>query len=177
MQQKVVFGSSVEALWRALEPFTEAETKAFAALGVRDGRRFDAAYPLVPYMAVLTAAAKGRFSHLEGDAAYVQVGHLYIQGFTRTFVGQALAAMLRIIGPRRTLERMTRNLRSANNYTETQLETLAPNHHLLRINEVAFPGFYQGVLEATCTNAGAKQLSVRCASYEAGALTLELRWA
>ena len=50
---------------------------------------------------------------------------MFWSGYEKTLVGSALTAMLRVLGPKRTLERMTRNFRTANNYTEVTVEALA----------------------------------------------------
>ena len=71
-------------------------------------------------------------------------------------VGTALIGLLRVLGPRRTLERTTRNIRSANNYTEATLEAVAPNHYRVRVNYVVRPGFYAGIIEQCCRAGGAK---------------------
>lgn len=173
---KVVFGPSVEALWRAMQPMTPAELEAFRAAGVVDGR-FDAAYALEPYMKILAACATSRYGHLPLEEAYIKVGHLFAEGFGRTMIGQALIGVMKLVGPRRTLQRMTRNFRAANNYTDVQLVTVEDNLHRIKVNYVAQPGFYMGIIQRTCENAGAKNVQVTMVDYVDQSPTFEVRWA
>lgn len=176
MNERVVFGTSMEGLHRALAPPTPAESAAFLKAGVT-GERFAPAYPLAAYMEILDACADSRF----GDAAplerYAHVGRLFWAGYEKTLVGAALTAMLRVLGPRRTLDRMTRNFRTANNYTEVTVDSRAPNHHLVRVNFVARPGFYLGIIESGCLRAGAKDLSVTLVESTAESPVYEVKWA
>jgi uncharacterized protein (TIGR02265 family) len=174
--EKVVFGPSVEALWRAMRPPNAAELEAFAAAGVRDGHGFDAAYPLAPYLKIMDACAKSRFGHLPEQAAYVEVGHLFVEGFARTVIGQALLSIMRVMGPRRTLQRMTRAFRAANNYTEVSIEPVSNTVYRMRVNFVLRPGFYIGVMEHTFAHAGARDVRVTMVEYENQAPIFEVRW-
>ncbi|HEY0880840.1 MAG TPA: DUF2378 family protein, partial [Archangium sp.] len=107
---------------------------------------------------------------------YKEVGRLFFGGFEKTLMGSALIALLKVIGPRRTLQRMTRSFRAANNFTEGTVEELAPNHHLVKVNFTLRPGFYTGLLEQGCLRAGAKELSVKLVETRDLATTYELKW-
>lgn len=174
--ERLVFSHSMEALYRALEPHTPTERAAFLKAGIT-GQRFLPAYPVERHIEILDACAASRFAHLPELERYVEVGKLFFAGFEKTLVGSALMAMLRVLGPRRTLERLTRNLRSANNFSEGTVKALAPNRHLVHLNFTARPGFYLGLLEAGCRVAGAKDLSVTVAETKDLETTYEVRWA
>lgn len=175
---RVVFASSMEGLWRGLSPANPEELAAFAKAGVVGPTpTFSAGYPVEAYTEIMETAARTRFGHLGELERYTEVGRLFVGGYSKTMVGSALMALLRVLGPRRTLERTTRNIRTANSYTEAQLETLAPNHHRVRVNYVAHPGFYRGIIEGTCLHAGAKELQVNLAEFTNNAPIYEVRWA
>jgi uncharacterized protein (TIGR02265 family) len=175
--EKVVFGQSMEGLWRALDPATPAERAAFAKAGVTEPRNWQAGYALPAYMGIVEACASSRFGALEPQARFTAVGRLFFAGYEKTMVGQALMAMLRVLGPRRTLLRLTRNFRSANNFSEGEVEEKAPNHHVVRVKHVVYPGFYQGLIESGCERAGAKELVVALISFSpSGVATYEVRW-
>ncbi len=176
MNERVVFGTSMEGIHRALTPPTPQEKAAFVKAGVVDGR-FASAYPLDQYMEILDACANSRFADAEPLERYTRVGRLFWAGYEKTLVGAALTALLRVLGPRRTLDRMTRNFRTANNYTECSVETLAPNHHFVRVNYVARPGFYLGIIESGCVRAGAKDLSVTFVESTNESPVFEVKWA
>ena len=176
--EKVVFAQSMEGLYRALTPHTPQERAAFLKAGVMKDEKFAAGYAIQSYIEVLDASAASRFAHLPEQQRYIEIGRLFFLGFQKTLIGAALMAMLKILGPRRTLERLTRNFRSANSFTEGKLETLAPNHHLVWINYTARPGFYLGLIESGVRHAGAKELTVvvRETTKEL-ATTYEVKWA
>jgi len=173
--EQVVFASSMEGMWRALQPPTPGEAEAFARAGI-DGKRFLPAYPLVQYTDLLDACGASRFGHLETLARFTEVGRLFMVGYEKTLVGQALIAVLRVLGPRRMLDRMTRNFRTANNYTEVTLEPVSPTQHVLRITHVTRPGLFIGLLEKGLTYAGAKQLSVMLLEHRDKVARFEIRW-
>lgn len=176
MSERVVFGTSMEGLHRALSPPTPAENAAFIKAGVV-GAKFDSAYPLALYTDILDACAASRFGDKEPLTRFTEVGRLFWSGYEKTLVGSALTAMLRVLGPRRTLDRMTRNFRTANNYTEVTVDSLAPNHHLVRVNYVARPGFYLGIIESGCLRAGAKDLLVKLVETRNDSPVYEVKWA
>lgn len=174
--ERVVFGTSMEGLYRALAPPRPAEEAAFLKAGVT-GKSFAAAYPLAAYTEILDACGASRFPDAAPLERFTEVGRLFFSGYERTLVGTALVALLRVLGPRRTLHRMTRNFRTANNYTEMTVEEFAPNHHLVRVNYVVRPGFFLGIIESGCLRAGAKELSVRLISQEGESPVYEVKWA
>lgn len=173
---KVVFGNSMEGLWRALEPHTPAEAEAFKRAGVTGGKGFQPAYPLPVYLAILDACAQGRFAGQDALEQYTRVGRLFFGGYEKTLVGQALMAVMRVIGPRRTLERMTRNFRTANNFTEAEAESLTATHHRLVMKHVTYPGFYRGILLSGIERAGARDAVVEFLGREGHVATYEVRW-
>ncbi|MFO0598372.1 MAG: DUF2378 family protein [Myxococcaceae bacterium] len=177
--EKVVFGQSMEGLYRALQPLTPQERAAFIKIGVIGEGKFSAAYPLAQYMDVQAASAASRFAHLptENDR-YVELGRVFIAGYEKTLLGSAMLAMLKIIGPRRALDRLTRSMRTANNFSSGTFESLAPNHHRITINYTIRPGFYQGLLEAALLRAGAKDLKIAVINTTAELVTTyEVTWA
>jgi uncharacterized protein (TIGR02265 family) len=174
-EQQIVFSSSMEGMWRALQPPTPLEAEAFARAGV-NGKDFQAAYPLVQYTDLLDACGTSRFAHLAPLERFTEVGRLFMKGYEKTFIGQALIAMLRVLGPKRTLQRMTRNFRTANNYTEVEVEPLGATHYRVRVTHVTRPGLFVGLLEAGCTYAGAKNLSVTLISHADQVAVYEVKW-
>ncbi len=165
----------MEGMWRALQPPTPAESAAFKRAGI-DGKKFQAAYPLIQYTDLLDACASSRFGHLEPLQRFTEVGRLFMVGYEKTLVGQALIAVLRVLGPRRMLERMTRNFRTANNYTEVTVEPVAPAHHVVRVTHVTRPGLFIGLLETGLTYAGAQALSVTLLDHHDKVARYDVRW-
>jgi len=159
MSEKVVFSQSMEGLYRALSPHTPAERAAFLAAGVKDDTKFAPAYPVDLHIAILDACAASRFAHLPELERYTEVGKLFFTGFQKTLIGSAMLAMLKILGPRRTLDRLT------------------PTHHHVHINFTKRPGFYLGLLYSGCLHAGAKDLKITVVETKDFATTYDIQFA
>jgi uncharacterized protein (TIGR02265 family) len=74
------------------------------------------------------------------------MGRAMVSRYAEGMLGRAAFAVLRLIGPERSLARMSRSLMAVNNYTETALTRLGPGHFELWINVVYSPDYYRGVL-------------------------------
>ena len=83
---------------------------------------------------------------------------------------------MRVVGPRRTLERMAQNFRTANNYTQAELAHLAPGHSQLRLSRVHYHDFYRGLLEAGLEASGAQSAQVALAGREGDWAVFDVRW-
>jgi uncharacterized protein (TIGR02265 family) len=105
-----------------------------------------------------------------------ELGRRFIEGYSETIVGKAMLTALKVLGPRRTLERMSRNFRSGNSYTETKLEAKGPTEFTLWFNEVKEPEFYRGMLVAGVGHAGAKNLEVKTLGHDASGASFSIRW-
>lgn len=143
----------MEGMWRALQP------------------------PTFQYTDLVDACGASRFAQLETVAKFTEVGRLFMLGYEKTLVGQALIAVLRVLGPKRMLDRMTRNFRTANNYTEVVVEAVTATQHTVRITHVTRPGLFIGLLEKGLTYAGAKNLSVKLIDHHDTVARYDVRWA
>lgn len=122
----VIFGNTYESLFNGLKGRLDAEAEQkLAALGV-DMKRLDPAYPVEVFHRSLRILADSAFPSLSIDEAMFELGRAFVLGMASTTVGKALYTLSRVIGPRRMLERMTRNARTSNNFSESSLE-VAPD--------------------------------------------------
>lgn len=160
----VVFGTSVEALVRVLGQSRTPEVQSrFLALGV-DLERPNPAYPYETWLDALRLAMALKWPGVTEEEASYRMGRAIFESYGQTLMGSALLQLLKVLGPRRGLERMTRNLRTTNNYSETRLTVVGPNQYQLWVNKVAFPQYFRGLLEAGLEFSGARSLSVRVAT-------------
>lgn len=172
----VVFGTSVEALARVLgRPLDPSVRERFRALGV-DLEHPDAAYPYELWVDALRLAMQLKWPGAPLDEATWRMGRAILESYGDTLMGRALLQLVKVLGPRRGLERMTRNLRTTNNYSETRLTELGPNHYELWVNKVAFPHYFRGLIEAGLEFGGARDVRVGIASTSEGSVTFELSW-
>lgn len=179
----MVFGNSVEALLRVLQPVLTPELEArFRQLGI-DLRNPNPAYPYELWVEALRLAMATLYPDASHDEATYRLGRAIFETYGSTLLGKALLQLLKVLGPKRGLERMARNLRTTNNYSETKLVERSVGHFELWVNRAAFQHYFRGLLEAGLEFTGARQVSVRILRTGAEAtppdhsVTFELRWA
>lgn len=173
----VVFGNSVEALVRVLGPALDGKVQQrFLAIGI-DLYNPNPAYPYELWLQALNLAMDVLWPGLPRDEATFRMGRAIFESYGQTVMGKALLQLVKVLGPRRALERMSRNLRTTNNYSETKLTELGPNHFHLWVNRVAFPHYFRGLLEAGLEFGGAKEVKVALqrVSAEQG-VVFDLAW-
>ncbi len=171
--EPVVFGTSIEALVdRALRGRMTPQAQAgIQALGI-DLRRLKVAYDYTTWVKLQQLLVDLFYPRLTREQALQQLGRDYIQGLEHTLVGKALFAMSRLSGVRKMLERMTRNVRTANNYMESLLEPLPDGTFLLHYQVVPAlvpamqklpspsPHYFHGILQAAMAATGARDIRV-----------------
>lgn len=175
--QHVIFASAYEALRRVLgDRLTDDVRARFRAHGV-DVERPPPAVPLETWLQSLEATMDTLWPELPREQAAWELGAAVMRGYAATVLGRALLQMAKVIGPKRSLERMARNLRSTNNYSETRLTELAPGQFELWINVVVHPQYFCGLLTVGLQLTGVDSPSVQVKSYDkAAGLVLDVRW-
>lgn len=135
------------------------------------------AYPAEVWPQTLRLVAAELFPGEEPDEALRKLGHANARGFMNTLVGNALVALLKILGPHRTLERMTRNFRTGNNFMETRLTKVGAADYRIWVSEVqGMPTFLQGVFETALSIVGAKDLVVKIESTGGSECVYLISW-
>ena len=176
-QEQVVFEQGVEGLVRTIGPRMTPQLKArLAGVGLKVDAPLLPAYPLDTWMKCLFVAAEELWPGVPPDQALFQLGEEFIDGYRQTFLGRAMLGLIRVIGPRRTLQRATRNFRTGNNYTESKVTELGPKSLDLWMNEVGpYPTFTQGIVTAAVRASGvAVKLEIK--EYDGHACTYRCSW-
>lgn len=175
--ERLVFQQSFEGLFRALgNRLDERCAQRLRELGLDTNAPLAVAYPLEVWVEALKTAAETLAPGAPLDEAAAVVGRRFIEGYGATRIGAALLGAVRMMGPRRMLERMTRNLRTGTNYLESTLRERGPTHYLLSCRPVLIPGFYQGLFTAGLEVSGARQPSVLIVRHHGDEAVYELTW-
>jgi uncharacterized protein (TIGR02265 family) len=169
----VVFQSTFEGLW--VTGLKGRVTESLTVTLQREGlilSKLEPAYPLVVWKRCLAATVSVLYPQLAPDQAYRQLGELFMSGFLETFVGRAMLPLLRLLGPRRSLERLTRSLRSGNNFSQTRVEFAEPNRGSVWLNDdFGHPSFVIGIMERGLHLTGTPSFRLKLLSQaETGAL-------
>lgn len=178
-QERVIFSHSVESMFirgvgEAMTPALHDELKR---IGIDFSKRLMPAYPLPVWNAAITAAATRLFPAMPLEESTCKLGEQMVSGYNETVVGKALLAMLRLIGPRRTVLRTRKSFRSGNNYSEVEVVEHSPTDFTLTFNESGVARWVsKGLVLAGIRFAGAKSPSVEVEKYDDEAVTLRVTW-
>ncbi len=158
----MVFGSTVEGLFvKGLAGRMTPELRERLKTVGLDLTRVQPAYDLATWARALEITVAALHPELPRDQAYENLGTDLTRGFFETFLGRAVETVIKLIGPRRTLLRTERNLRSGNNYTECSFIEHAPNRIETTINEsTVLRHTMTGLVREALRYAGAKNLKV-----------------
>jgi uncharacterized protein (TIGR02265 family) len=168
MSDQVLFSHTVEGFQRALGPLlTDVAKEQLAAVGIDFRRPLEPAYSVKVWAEAMSLGSEWVAPGQPRGVQLFELGRRFIDGYAATLVGSAMLAVIKLMGPTRTLARMTRNFRSGNNYTETTLKELGPNDWELGFNLVFHPDFYRGLVTAGLTRAGAREAEVALVSHDA----------
>jgi len=177
--EKLVFGHAVQgifldALGERLNP--QARVK-FREAGIDLDRPLLPAYDQAVYHRCIELAAAEVWPELPRADALRRVGAAVMKSYEGTLVGKAVAGMIRMIGPRRTLERATHNFRSATNYLECKVLTPEPRKAELTLNETSgVPTYFEGVVVTALEMAGATHLHCLLSAQGTGGTRYRLTW-
>jgi uncharacterized protein (TIGR02265 family) len=176
--EKLVFSNAMESLLRVMgQPLPPEQLSALVARGVDPSRPLLPAYPMDVYTAVIDYIVSQRWPRLYPDDGCYELGRAFMEAYTtKTLRGKALRSMAWTVGPRRILQRMNINFRSANNYTETRLQQVGPGAYELWFNYAARPGYFRGILSAGLEMAGAKGLQVELGSRRGDEASFRITW-
>ncbi|MEW5741358.1 MAG: DUF2378 family protein [Myxococcota bacterium] len=178
MSEKLWFQQSIEGLFvRGVgELMTPALRDQLRALGL-ELDRLQPGYPADLVSKSIRVTAAELFPTLPEPEALREIGALFMRGYTETLIGRAMVQLMRVLGPRRTLERMQRNFRTGANYIETRFRSLGPGRVELWFNDVSgIPDFYAGVMTAGGRQTGARNVRVACSPATDASCTFLVEW-
>jgi uncharacterized protein (TIGR02265 family) len=180
MDEMLVFSQTFEGLYlRALGSEMSADCKQrLKEVGVDLEKPLLPAYAFDVWMKSIAVTAQALYPELPQTEARHLLGQKLVRGYDQTMIGRAMLSMLKILGPRRTLERAAHNFRTGNNFTVTRLSTLSDQAMELWMNEVGpYPEFSQGIVLAGILKSGAREPKVDIVGHDGHAATYRVTWA
>lgn len=159
-EPRVAFSSLIQSLERILSPLDLETMTRLKALGI-DPDHLLPAYPVETWYAGIELAMSRFDPSLTHEQRQNHFGVRLVEVYGETLVGKAMYAMMRLIGPERSIQRATRSFRTATNFLDTSHVVHGPKDWELTMNEVVLPHRYPGFFETALSVAGAKNVKVR----------------
>jgi len=145
----LIFGDTIDELFRRIlgPKLDKAAHAELAQAGLDLSRPTLPAYPLAVFEKCLTIAAKRLWPERPLKDGLAQLGEMQVDAFASTMVGRASIALLKMVGLRRALQRLTHAWRNANNFIEATVKDLGDERFEVHVNEVGTqPESFLGVL-------------------------------
>lgn len=179
LEDRVVFVQAVEGLLRhgVGERVTLRLRERLKQVGLDLDRPLLPAYPTSQWLHCLHIIVEELYPGLPREEGFRQLAAHHVDGYGQTLVGRALMRLLRLLGPRRTVQQMAHALRSSDNYTEVRLTQLGPCAYEMWLNSVVdAPGYSEALFVGILRVSGAQEPRARIARYENEGTTYLLTW-
>ena len=175
--EKLVWGHTVEGLVRCGKPrATSKWVERLRSAGLDIEKPVAAVYTRDQWSSFLKISAEELF---EGpmELRLEELGNSFIDEYAKTFLGSAVATVIRVIGMKRAIERMTKSLRSGNNYSETKATFTGPRRAEFWLNDcLGMPTYICGALAAILRRTGTESVRVTTMSMTGVEVILEITW-
>lgn len=176
MTEKLIFAQTIEGFVRALGPLNEQARAKLRSCGIDVDKRLLPAYPLEQFLAALDYAGAAVAPSKSKEDQARELGRRFMEAYQETMIGRAMVAGMRVIGPWRTLERLSNKFRTGNNFSETKLTRLGATEAELWCNQVSRPGWYSGIVTRGLELSGAKAVEVTLISHDDSGGRFHVRW-
>ncbi|QSQ17087.1 DUF2378 family protein [Myxococcus landrumensis] len=120
-REPVVFGYALETLLASAMPLLPFTGKALERQGIFAGVPLHTAYPASVWPAVIRLLAGSTLPHLEREEAEYELGRRFAERFIQTRMGTVLQGFAQVVGTEQMLLRLSRTLRSTNNFLDVTL--------------------------------------------------------
>lgn len=177
--QRLWFTQTVEGLFiRGLgERLTPAAKEAVAKAGIDVSKKLEVAYPAEVVDAACRAVLPFVLPGVTEDEGFFELGRIFMRGYSSTLIGSAMVGVMKVIGARRSLERMTKNFRTGGNYIETKVTVHGPTSVELWFNDVGqMPGFYRGIIVGGGELIGVDSMRVQQRLLEPPTASFHVTW-
>jgi uncharacterized protein (TIGR02265 family) len=147
------------------------------AEGVDLDRPLRPAYPADAWSRCLKLIALELYPDRPAEESFRAMGSSTLDGFGETLWGRALLTMMRLLGPRRLLTRLQRDIRASDNFTNLVVTELEKTHVEISVNwGNAMPGYVEGLLGSLMLAGGARNPVVTHVSTHGSDSIYRIRW-
>jgi uncharacterized protein (TIGR02265 family) len=147
--ERIVFSSMIEAYMKGLGDLVTPRTLAELKQAGLNFEKLPPAFPEQQMLQFLEIFHRNAWPHLQLSERQRLLGHHAIKGWQNTLLGAAASAVMKLMGPARTLPRITRNFKTTNNFSEATFELVGEKEALVTVNDVqGMVTYWQGIFEA-----------------------------
>ncbi|WP_163997723.1 DUF2378 family protein [Pyxidicoccus caerfyrddinensis] len=181
LEQRLVYVQVVEGLLQhGLQGKVSPRLKQrLRQVGVDLDRPLLPAYPVPLWMHCLSVIVEETYPGMPREEAFRRLAETHVQGYGRTVIGRAVYGVMRLLGPRRLVQRLPQTLHATDNYTEAELVERGPTTYEMKMNSVLDqPGYVESLFESMLRVGGAESPKVTRIHVdpEAPSSTYQLTW-
>jgi uncharacterized protein (TIGR02265 family) len=175
---RVVYDVAVESMFqRVLKGrITPRLQQRLKEAGVDLGQKLKPSYPRDVWQRCLNLVMEELYAGVPADEAWGELGERFIESFRESLLGPAMLGVLRLLGPKRALARLTQSFSYGNNYNQAKLTEVSATEFLLWVNEAGIsPHFMAGMVRALLNVIGVTRHTVEIAGFDGHACTYRVR--
>ncbi len=178
MNEKLVFNASMEGLIESVRAELTPRCKTrMKALGFDSDAKLLPAYPALQWAGVVKVLGEELYPGLAAAESHRRLAIRTVEIYAKGMIGAAMFAVAGVLGPDRTVHRMTRNFRTGSNFIETTCTQVSPHTYDIGFNDVSgVAGFYGGLLEGGFLRVGARGLNVVVHSAQEPGAVFRVSW-
>jgi uncharacterized protein (TIGR02265 family) len=134
-------------------------------------------FPVVTWLKCLRVIIEELFPGVPMDEAFRRLARQHVEGYGRTLMGRATVRVMRLLGPRRMVQRLPSMLSATDNYTAGTVEERGPTEFVLTLNSSQQPSVYvESLFEAMLSACGAVEPRVKQQESHEDRATYLLTW-
>lgn len=146
--QRIIFAVQAEGLLRGLDPDVTGRLKTrLKEAGLDPDVALPPGWPAERLKVWLDLASAEIYPDFALDEAHRRIGRRFLDGWQRTMLGAASAQFLKVLGMKRTLERLTRAFRTGDNFSETSVDFPSERVGVVTIRSQQLPHYIAGILD------------------------------
>lgn len=176
--RRIIFGNTLAGLYQEVRAgLSPAAHDRLREVGVDFRRPLLPAYPAGTFARVVQVMAEELDPGVPRDEALRRMGRRVLDGYRSTFIGRSVARIARLVGVRRTLQQMTKNFRSSDNFTVAEVEERGPHAARVWLNDaMGMPTYYAGFFEVVVEASGGRVVRVQVEESQPPAVVLSVEW-
>ena len=148
-EERIVFSTMIDSYLNGLGPLVTPRTlEELKAAGLKL-EKLPPAFPERQMLQFVEIFARNAWPLEQRPEQLRRLGVHAIKGWQSTMLGSALSALMRVLGPKRSLPQLGKALKTSNNFSEAVTQLLGEKEALVTVNDVqGIPTYWQGVFEA-----------------------------